>query len=112
LDIPAIASLELSASTVVLSACRTALGAPQAGEGLIGLTRAFFLAGARRVVATLWEVQDRATAEMMQRFYAGMFGKKLSPAAALRQAQQALRASERWRHPYYWAGVTVNGDWR
>lgn len=112
LGLAAIAGLDLEASTVVLSACRTALGVPQAGEGLIGLTRAFFLAGARRVVATLWEVQDRATADLMGRFYAAMFTKGLSPSAALRQAQQSLRATERWQHPYYWAGVTVNGDWR
>lgn len=111
LDLAAIASLDVSASTIVLSACRTALGAPLPGEGLLGLSRAFFLAGARRVVATLWEVQDRATSELMRRFYAAMFERGLAPAAALRDAQLGLAASERWRHPYYWAGAALNGDW-
>lgn len=111
-DLGAVASLEISASTVVLSACRTGLGAPLRGEGLIGISRAFFIAGARRVVATVWEVRDRATAEMMDRFYKAMFTEGLPPAAALRRAQLALAGSEQWRHPYYWAGVLINGDWR
>jgi CHAT domain-containing protein len=112
LNLPAIAALDLDASTVVLSACRTALGAPLRGEGLIGLARSFFVAGASRVVASLWDVQDRATADLMREFYRGLLQRKLSPAAALRAAQLALRASPDFSHPYYWAGFVMAGDWR
>src|SRR5262249_6259238 len=108
----AISSLELGASTIVLSACRTALGVPVRGEGLIGLTRSFFLAGSKHVVASLWEVRDRATSALMQEFYRGIFERKLSAAAALRAAQQRLSANPQWNHPYYWAGFLVSGDWR
>jgi CHAT domain-containing protein len=105
--------LRLSADLVVLSACRTALGKEIRGEGLVGLTRAFMYAGAPRVVASLWRVDDAATAELMRRFYQGMLGpKKLRPAAALREAQLAVRQQKRWEHPYYWAGFVLQGEWR
>src|SRR5262249_9618339 len=82
--------LKLNAEMVVLSGCRTALGQDVNGEGLNGLTRGFLYAGAKRVVASLWEVNDKATSELMTRFYKGMLGeKRLSPAAALRAAQLA-----------------------
>lgn len=106
-------NLKLSADLVVLSACRTALGKEVRGEGLLGLTRAFMYAGAPRVVASLWRVDDAATAELMTRFYGGMLGpQKLRPAAALRAAQNAVRGQERWRDPYFWAGFVLQGDWR
>jgi CHAT domain-containing protein len=82
------------------------------GEGLISLTRGFLYASAR-VVASLWRVDDRATAELMKRFYQAMLGpRRLSPAAALREAQTAMWKDSRWRHPYYWAGFVLHGDWR
>lgn len=97
---------------VVLSACQTALGKELRREGLLGLTRAFELAGAKRVVASLWKVDDRATAELMKHFYAAMFQAKLAPDAALQAAQTKLRDTPRWSHPFYWAGFVLEGDWR
>ena len=63
-------NLRLSADLVVLSACQTALGKEVAGEGLVGLTRGFMYAGARRVIASLWQVNDLATAELMKKYQA------------------------------------------
>ena len=104
--------LNLPADLVVLSACRTALGKEVHGEGLVGLTQAFMYAGAPRVVASLWRVDDLATAELMKRFYQGMLGpKKLRPAAALREAQLAMRKQARWRDPFYWAAFVLQGEW-
>ena len=77
----------------------------------MGLTRAFQYAGVPRVVASLWPVQDRATAELMTRFYRAMWRDHLSPSAALREAQRSLRADPRYRDPYSWAGFVLQGDW-
>jgi CHAT domain-containing protein len=104
--------LRLGAELVVLSACRTALGEEIKGEGLIGLTRGFLYAGAPRVVATLWEIDDRTTAEAMKKFYEGMLGRAERPAEALRAAQIALWKSKGWDAPYYWAAFTLEGEWR
>ncbi|MEA2692954.1 MAG: hypothetical protein QOJ16_2341, partial [Acidobacteriota bacterium] len=112
LGLPDIYNLELGADLVVLSGCETALGREVRGEGLVGLTRGFFYAGARRVVASLWRVEDRATAELMARFYRALLTAGRSPAAALRQAQLAIRAERRWREPYFWAPFVLQGDWR
>lgn len=105
-------NLRLAADLVVLSACRTGLGREIAGEGLMGLTRGFMYAGAPRVVATLWDVRDRTTATLMTRFYTGMFEQGLSPAAALRAAQLTLLDDPRAAAPFYWAGFTLQGDWK
>jgi CHAT domain-containing protein/tetratricopeptide (TPR) repeat protein len=105
-------NLRLGADLVVLSACRTALGEEIKGEGLIGLTRGFLYAGAPRVVAALWEIDDRTTEEAMKRFYEGMLGRGERPAAALRAAQIALWKSKGWDAPYYWAAFTLQGEWR
>lgn len=96
----------LSADLVVLSACRSAQGQPLAGEGLLGLSRAFLEAGARRVVGTLWEIDDQATVELMRLFYAGLT-RNQPPAVALREAQQKLQANPAWSSPYYWAGFVL-----
>lgn len=104
--------LRLDAGLVVLSGCRTALGREVRGEGLSGLTQGFFHAGAARLVASLWKVEDRATAELMTRFYRAMWVDKRTPAAALRAAQLSLRGERRWRDPYFWAGFVLQGDWR
>ncbi|MFY9551561.1 MAG: CHAT domain-containing protein, partial [Thermoanaerobaculia bacterium] len=103
--------MKLSADLVVLSACQTALGKDVRGEGLAGLSRGFMYAGAPRVVASLWRVPDRATAELMKRFYDGMLVRGLRPAAALRGAQMAIRSERRWSSPHYWAAFTLQGDW-
>jgi CHAT domain-containing protein len=104
--------LRLDADLVVLSACRTALGKEIRGEGLVGLTRGFMYAGAARVLASLWSVEDRATAELMAIFYRGMLRDGLSPAAALRQAQLEVARKPSWRAPFYWAGFSLQGEWR
>jgi CHAT domain-containing protein len=96
---------------VVLSACYTALGKKQDGEGLIGVTRGFMYAGASGVVASLWQVDDRATAELMKYFYANMLQHGMGPAAALRDAQNKIRSQPKWSSPYYWAGFTFQGDY-
>lgn len=103
--------MEIGARLVVLSACETALGKEIRGEGLMGLTRGFFYAGANTVVSSLWQVPDRATAELMRHFYGEMLQNGRSPADALRQAQLEIRKQRRWRDPYYWAAFVVQGDW-
>jgi CHAT domain-containing protein len=105
-------SLELDADLVVLSACRTALGKEVRGEGLIGLTRGFMHAGAARVLASLWSVDDRATAELMKRFYRHLLKDHLTPPAALRAAQLGMARDPRWASPYLWAGFSLEGEWR
>ena len=105
-------SLHAPVDLVVLSACRTGLGKDVQGEGLIGLTRGFMYAGAASVVASLWKVDDEATAELMKRFYANMLKEGMTPAAALRAAQNSIRQQPQWSSPYYWAAFTVQGDHR
>jgi CHAT domain-containing protein/Tfp pilus assembly protein PilF len=104
-------NLHLPADLVVLSACSTGLGRDVKGEGLIGLTRGFMYAGASGVVASLWKVDDDATAELMKRFYEAMFMRGLSPSAALRDSQLALSQQKRWQAPYYWAGFVLQGQY-
>jgi CHAT domain-containing protein/tetratricopeptide (TPR) repeat protein len=104
-------NLKLSAELVVLSGCRTALGRQMKGEGVIGLTRAFMYAGTPRVLASLWSVDDAATAELMSRLYEGILVGRLPPARALQRAQWAMARQKRWRQPYYWAGFQLQGDW-
>jgi CHAT domain-containing protein len=104
--------MRLNADVVVLSACSTVAGKEVPGEGPIGLARAFMYAGAPRVVASLWDVSDRATAELMKRFYHSMLVDGLPAAAALRTAQRQLAAMPQWQSPYHWAGFVVQGDWR
>jgi CHAT domain-containing protein/uncharacterized protein HemY len=105
-------SLHAPVDLVVLSACRTGLGKDVRGEGLIGLTRGFMYAGASSVVASLWKVDDEATAELMKRFYANMLHDRMTPAAALRDAQNSIREQPQWSSPYYWAAFTLQGDYR
>ena len=102
-------NLRLGADLVVLSGCETALGKEVRGEGLVGLTQGFLYAGAKQVVASLWRVEDRATAELMSRFYRSLLVEGRPPAAALRQAQLAIRQDPRWRSPYYWSGFVLQG---
>lgn len=104
-------NLELHAELVVLSGCRTALGKETAGEGLIGMTRGFMCAGALRVIASLWTVQDEATAELMSRFYRNMLAEGMPPSAALREAQLSMWRTSRWEHPFYWSAFIFQGLW-
>lgn len=102
---PEIAAAAISADLVVASACDTANGKTIVGEGVLGLARAFLLAGVASVCASLWKVPDEATAELMMRFYAGLL-ENLSPSAALRAAQLAVREGD-LPHPVNWAGFVV-----
>ena len=97
---------------VVLSACRTGLGQEVRGEGLIGLTRGFMFAGASSVVSSLWRVDDEATSELMKYFYANMLQKGMRPAEALRAAQNTLRQDPTWQSPHFWAGFTLQGEFK
>jgi len=105
-------NLRLNADLVVLSACDTALGESIRGEGLVGLVRAFMYSGTPRVVASLWEVNDVATAQLMKAFYRELLRQRLPPAAALRAAQREIARDARWSAPYYWAGFVLQGDWK
>lgn len=105
-------NLRAPVELVVLSACETAAGRDVKGEGVVSLTRAFLYAGAARVVASLWEVPDASTRELMALFYQAMIQNRLSPAAALRRAQLAMARNPQYRDPYYWAGFTLHGEWR
>jgi len=104
--------LDLTADLVVLSGCQTALGKEIRGEGLLGLTRGFFNAGAPRVVASLWWIDDRATAVLMAELYRGMWTEGLRPAAALRKARLSLARQYRFRDPSYWGAFVLQGDWQ
>lgn len=110
--LPEIYNLKLSSSLVVLSACETAIGTDVKGEGLISLTRGFMYAGAKSVVASLWRVDDRATAQLMRLFYAGMLQEGLPPGEALQAAKEKLRRDPHWQAPYYWAGFVLVGEYR
>jgi CHAT domain-containing protein len=112
LDLQDIYNLTLPADLVVLSACETGLGRRIEGEGLVGLTRGFMYAGASGVAASLWKIDDRATAEFMRRFYRALLGQKMRPAAALRAAQLEMRNHQRWSSPYFWAAFQIQGEWR
>lgn len=102
--------MRLRADLVVLSACETSIGKEMRGEGMIGLARGFLQAGARRILASLWKVDDRATAEFMQRFYTALLREHATPAAALAAAQQAMRRDPAWAAPYYWAPFVLQGE--
>jgi CHAT domain-containing protein len=105
-------NLELNADLVVLSACQTALGKEVRGEGLVGLTRGFMYAGAARVLASLWSVEDRATAKLMKSFYRHLLVEKRPAADALRRAQLDMAGKPPFDSPYYWAGFSLQGEWK
>lgn len=111
LSLQEIYNLDLHARLVVLSACQTALGDEVRGEGLVGMTRGFMYAGANSVIASLWQVDDRATSMLMQNLYEQMLSEGRTPSAALRSAQLEMLDQERWAAPYYWAAFQIQGDW-
>jgi CHAT domain-containing protein len=106
-----LAEMKLKSELVVLSGCETALGPSLRGEGVIGLARPLFQAGTRSVLATLWRVDDQASAEFMRWFYAALFAEpRATPAAALRSASDHLRRTRRWRDPFFWSGYVLIGS--
>jgi CHAT domain-containing protein len=105
-------NLNLPVDLVVLSACNSALGKEVRGEGLVGVVRGFMYAGASRVVASLWKVDDEATAELMKHFYAQMLQGGKPAAAALRAAQVEMFQQKRWQFPFYWGAFILQGEWK
>jgi CHAT domain-containing protein len=99
------------ADLIVLSACETARGRVSAGEGVIGMTWALFVAGCPSTVASEWKVETGSTARLMVAFHRGLRS-RVGKAAALREAQLTLLRSAEYRHPFYWAGFAMLGDGR
>ncbi|HEV2915099.1 MAG TPA: CHAT domain-containing protein [Pyrinomonadaceae bacterium] len=104
-------NLDLHTDLIVLSTCRSGLGRDIRGEGLVSLTRGFMYAGSKSVVASLWKVDDEATAELMNHFYSALLKDGLSPAAALRAAKMEMWKQERWRTPFFWAAFVLQGEY-
>ncbi|HEX9781408.1 MAG TPA: CHAT domain-containing protein [Opitutaceae bacterium] len=109
----------LNADLMVLSACSTARGGMRAGEGILGLSWALFVAGAPSSVLTQWKVADESTADLMVEFYRRLQqyltsgtaeGSLASKAECLRQAQLGLRKNVAWSHPFFWAPFVLVGD--
>lgn len=109
LQVYEIFNLKLNSELVALSACETGLGKAVKGEGLVGLTHAFFYAGTQSLVVSLWKVQDRSTADLMVNLYREM-GRTQTKSEALRQAKLKLIQQNRYAHPYYWAPFVLTGD--
>ena len=105
-------NLKLAAELVVLSACQTGLGKEVKGEGLVSLTRGFMYAGSPRVVVSLWSVNDKATSDLMTKFYQKMLKEGERPAAALRAAQIEMWKQKPWQAPFYWAAFVMQGEWK
>jgi len=91
---------------------QTGLGKEIKGKGLVGLTHGFMYAGAARVVVSLWNVNDKATADLMTKFYEKILKQGARPAVALRAAQVEMWKQKHWQSPYYWAAFTMHGEWR
>ncbi len=108
LQVSEIFALHMPSDLVVLSACETALGPRIRGEGVLGLSRAFLFAGARSLLASLWQVEDRSTAELMLAFYEHLQSGS-DPGTALREAKLELLARPRTAHPFYWAPFILTG---
>jgi CHAT domain-containing protein len=109
LTLPMIQRTRYRASLVVLSACETVLGRRVDGEGLMGIARAFFAAGARGVLATLWAVPDQAMETLMSDFYLALVRDGMQPPEALQSAVRSALTRPRLRHPVNWAALTVFG---
>ena len=101
--------LKIPADLVVLSACETARGKAYKAEGVVGFTRAFMMAGAPRVIVSLWQVDDEATRSLMVKFYELWKPGTMSTATALKKAQTFVSSQNKWKHPYYWAAWQLWG---
>ena len=116
LEVHEILELSLASELVTLSACETGMGSGffaeiPAGDDFVGLTRAFLQAGSNSVLATLWQVNDRSTVDLMTGFYSRLEdpGNQRDKAVALAEAQRKMRASKEFRHPYFWAPFVLVG---
>lgn len=114
LEVHEVLRLQLSADLVTLSACDTGLGSGfftdvPAGDEFVGLTRAFLSVGTNNVIASLWEVDDRSSVELMTRFYRTLRQTDSSKQDALLAAQRILRQTKDYEHPYYWAPFVLFG---
>lgn len=109
-----IARMNVDADLVVLSACDTARGRIGGGEGVLGMTWSFFVAGARTMLATQWKVESESTAQLMIAFHSALradhTAKPMQKARALREAQLRILQNERFDHPFYWAAFVLIGD--
>jgi CHAT domain-containing protein/tetratricopeptide (TPR) repeat protein len=109
-----IMQLNLNADLVVLSACETACGRIGAGEGVVGISWAFFLAGCRSAAVSQWKVNSDSTAKLMVRFYQNYWGapsqRKMEKSQALRLASLEMMKDRRYSHPFYWAGFVLIGN--
>lgn len=111
LSVDVITNLNVNTELVTLSACETALGEEFAGEGPIGIARAFMYAGAKRAVVSLWKVDDEATSKLMTKFYSYVFtGHSYSD--ALRLAQIDIRKNAKWKHPFFWGAFIIQGEYK
>ncbi|MGB2924323.1 MAG: tetratricopeptide repeat protein [Limnothrix sp.] len=111
LRLDSIFNMQLDADLVVLSACQTGVGEDVPGEGIVGLSRGFMYAGTPRLLMSLWQVDDKATAEFMTRFYKNLLEEKQTTAIALKETQREMREETEWTHPQYWAAFILQGDW-
>ncbi len=97
---------------LTLSACNSVTDSKFEGKEFEGLGATFQRKGVKAVLGTLWAVEDESTASLMQQFYKHRGEqRKMSKAQALQEAQKAMLASEKWRHPYYWSGFVLMGNW-
>jgi CHAT domain-containing protein len=109
LEAAEISRLDLDCDLAVVSACQTGRGRLLSGEGIVGLSRAFLLAGARAVVVSLRNVSDASTSRLMKNFYRNLT-EGSSNAAALRKAKlEMIQSGRQTRHPYYWSSFVIIG---
>ncbi|HEY0461643.1 MAG TPA: CHAT domain-containing protein [Pyrinomonadaceae bacterium] len=105
-------NLNLNSELVILSSCSTSLGKNVAGEGVMSLSRGFIVAGTKSVIASLWKVDDEATAKLMQHFYESLAQPGNSPSKALQIAKLKMASQKKWQHPYFWAGFVLQGEYK
>ena len=108
-----IMNMNLHADLAILSACETANGRISPGEGVMGMSWAFFVAGTRSMLVSQWKVNSTSTSQLMMNFYQSVESKQNHPtpkkATALREAAVRLMKDQRYRHPFYWAGFVLVG---
>jgi CHAT domain-containing protein len=109
LSVDDVLGLRLQADLVTLSACQTGLGRVAKGEGVLGLSRAFLVAGAGTVMVSLWRVNDQSTATLMEAFYQGLLNRKQTAPQALAAAKRRMLASSETRAPFHWAPFVLSG---